>query len=328
MIAVAFEVPWWWPLLLLLPVAVWIGWRRAVRRRALQRRTFGGTEHRLLGVPTLVGARALLGVGFVVALAIALLRPVGGTESGEPAGPDVVFCLDVSWSMAAQDVPPARLRRAVAAIEATAAAAPGARFGLVAFAGEARLLVPLSKDLDAVTVMAGQLAPGAELRGGTDLGAAIGLAAVALQRGLAGAGSVVLLTDGEDFGDAGRDAAASARAAGLIVHCLGYGTATGSKIAVETEAGQQFLRDASGVEVISALDDTTLRAVAAAGGGDYAAGTDPNALTALYRDRLQPRAAAAVRGDADHIVGHRFQWPLLAALLLWMLRRLMPERSR
>lgn len=321
-----FAVPGWWPLLLLLPLVAAVGlWRQ--RRRAVRlREVLGEREPQLAGRPAHAALRAAAALFALACLALAWLRPVAGVEAGDAAGPDFVVALDVSWSMAAQDVPPSRLAAAVAELERLAPQARGARAGLVAFAGEARLLVPLTTDLTAVTGVAQRLAPGAELRGGTDLGAAIDAAAAALLRAGSRGGSVVVLTDGEDFGGAGRVAAENAAARGVAVHCLGFGTVTGSKIAVDDEGGQTFLRDVDGNEVVSQLEPATLAAMAAAGGGEYGSGAERGSLTALYAEGLVPRARELAVDEVDTALAHRFQWPLLAALLLWMLRLVIPER--
>ena len=328
MIALGFAVPPWWPVLVLVPLVGWALWRRQRACRRQGRRLLGRGAPEFAGRSGWRRLRLGLAIAFGALVTVSLLRPVGGLERGEPVGADVALCVDVSWSMAAQDLAPGRLQRAAAEIAALAERARGTRVALVVFAGEARLLVPLTTDVAAVAVMAAQLVPGAELRGGTDLGAAIDLASAALQRSGAGHGSIVLMTDGEDFGGAGRVAAGRARAAGQRVDCIGFGTATGSKIAVEADGGQGFLRDARGEEVISALDLGALRAVAAAGGGVYASAEAAGALAALHDGRLLPRARAAAGARGDRVLAQRYQWPLLAAVLLWMLRLVIRERAR
>ena len=322
--------PSFWPLLLFAPpVLFWLYWR-ARRQRLLRRQWLPRRDARSRAAAWSSRCAVLS----LLALLLALLRPVAGLEAALVRGPDVVFCLDVSWSMAAQDVAPSRFARALQSIAALAAEARDARFALVVFAGEAKLMVPLTGDVTAVALRAQHLAPGAELRGGTDLGAAIGVAAEALRAGGAGAGvgtgSIVLLTDGEDFAVTAERAAAKARETGFVVHCLGFGSEVGSKIVVETEAGQAFLRSASGDEIVTALDVTALRAVTEAGAGGYRDGGEPQALAQLYRREILPQAMQAQLA-AGQVAAHRYQWPLLAALLLWMLRLLMSgleERSR
>lgn len=325
--ALLFVLPWWWPAVFVVPAFAWWALRQDAQHAARSRQVFGRRETALLGARRFERTRQLCGGLAALLCTLALLCPIWGEGPGEPTGPDVVVCLDVSRSMRARDLEPDRLLAAQREVAALAAMAPGARLGLVAFAGTAQLAVPLTADLDSVAVLARTMDPSVVLRGGSDLGAAIDVASTALLRSRAVAGSIVVLTDGEDFSGSGRAAAERARERGLVVHCLGFGTAAGSKIVVDTPDGEVFLRDATGAEVVTALDLDSLALVAAAGGGTFAVAA-PDALVRLYAEALLPRAAsaAALLPDRDH--AHRFQWPLLLALLLWMLRSVMPLRMR
>lgn len=323
-----FALPAAWPALLLVPpVALWCAFAAARRRARAEALLPARRVDALLGPRRWVRSRRALGALAAVAATLALLRPVAGELPGEPLGADVVLCADVSRSMRARDVAPDRLGALGATVAAAADAAFGARFGLVAFAGEARLLAPLTADLAAVAMLATNLDPGLVPRAGSDLGAALRLAGQALGRAGRRGGAIVVLTDGEDFGGAGRAAAAELAAVGIEVHCLGFGTVEGSKIVVETETGQRYLQDGNGRDVVTALDPASLTEVAAAGGGTFAL-AGPDALATLYERHLRPRALAAAHDDALREQAHRFQWPLLVALLAWMLRTLLPERRR
>lgn len=317
-----------WPwLVLLLPLVGWVGvWveRRRQRRRAA---LWGRREAALLGSPVHHQGRLVCGVAALSFVGLALLQPVWGEAPGEPAGPEVVICLDVSRSMLARDVLPSRLVAAQREVETAAEHAFGARFGLVVFAGSAQLAVPLTADLGSVATIAAAMDPSVVARGGTDLGAAIEVATAALQRGGSRAGCIVVLTDGEDFAGLGRAAAARAAVAGFVVHCLGFGSVQGSKVVVDTPAGEVFLRDAGGQDVVSALDAPSLGRVAAAGGGRFTTAV-AGGLADLYATALLPRGLAAAIADPQREQAHRFQWPLLAALLAWMLRSVIPERRR
>jgi len=326
-IAATLLVPAWWPALLALPLLAWCVQRGERARAARRAQQFGRRQGALFGEPvhgTLRAGCAWLATALVV---LALLRPVWGEAPGEPAGPDVVVCLDVSRSMLARDVQPDRLAAAQREIAALAGGPGGGRLGLVGFAGNAWLVAPLSTDRASVAAIAATLDPTAARRGGTDPGAAIDAAAAALQRAGSVAGSIVVLTDGEDFAGRGAEAAQRARDAGLAVHCVGFGSESGSKIVVDSAAGETFLRDGAGREVISAVDRASLTALAAAGGGRFVA-EGRGALLALHETALRPRAVAAALADPRVEPAHRFQWPLLAALLVWMLRSVMPERRR
>lgn len=316
-----------WPLLALAPfgLCAWVRWRR--RTEQALRDELGPRHTWLAGVPvplrwrgTALGA-AWLGAG------LALLDPVWGEVPGEVAGADVVFCLDVSTSMLARDVVPDRLGAARAAIAALAEAAPGARFGLVVYAGSAELAAPLSADRHAVADLAATAALSSAGRGGSDPGAAIERAVQLLQRGKSRAGAVVVCSDGEDFVGNGAAAAARAQAAGAAVHALGCGRPIPCKVTVDTADGPQFLRDGAGQEVLTALVPDALAAVAAAGGGRVVPGT-AMALQELYERVVRPAALAARRADPDHVAAHRFGWPLSVAVLAWMLFLCLPERRR
>ncbi len=324
-----FLVPPWWPALLVLPAALWLGYVRSRAAAARARSLFGQREMALCGERVAVALRAACAAGAVLLATLALLQPVFGESDSEPVGPDVVLCVDVSRSMAARDTAPTRLGAVQQQIAELAGVATGTRLALVTFAGDARLVVPLTTDLDAVVVLARDLAAGASGRGGTNPGAAIEVGVRALQRGGgAGRGSLVLLTDGEDFVGSAQAAAAQALANGVPVHCIGFGQDGGSKIVVETETGETFLRDASGDEVVTRLLAESLAAVAMAGGGRFERDRGPATLSALHAAVLAPAARAAAAHDAGRPVAHRFQWPLFGALLLWMLRWCLSERRR
>lgn len=326
MSALVFLVPAWWPLLLTLPVALWCGLvlaRARARRRAAD---LGGRADALGGTTTNVRLRGACAFGAAMAATLALLQPVWGEGEGEPLGPDVVLCLDVSRSMAARDVVPSRLAAAQQEIQGLSGA--GTRLGLVAFAGEAHLMAPLSSDLPSVAEIARSMVAGTMGRGGTDLGAAIDASLAALQRAGTRSGAIVVLADGEDFAGTGPAAAARAAAAGVPVHCLGFGSEGGTKIVVEGDGGQTFLRDAVGADVVTRLERDQLAAMATAGGGRVLLAHDPGRLARLHDDVLLPAAVVAAVADPRRAPPHRFQWPLLAAVLLWMLRLAVPERRR
>jgi len=141
-------------------------------------------------------------------------------------------------------------------------------------------------------------------------------------------GEVLLLTDGEDFGVAGAEAAAAAAAAGDRVQCVGYGREGGSKIVVEQDGEQRYLVDENGQDVVTRLDVASLGAVAAAGRGALRRDGAPDALARMWRDELVPYAARRrlAAGEAD--VVPRYGWPLFVGLLLLMLRTCLPERRR
>jgi len=306
--------------LLALPLlALATRWLDAAAARR-QRRVLGARAAALtveVGAGPRLRRRMLWGGGLALGV-LALMQPRWGEgERVVQRGTDIVVCLDLSRSMLARDLAPSRLECAQREVAALAEHTRGDRLALVVFAGEARLYVPLTQDVESVATLVAQVHSIPPLRAGTDLGQAIDAAGRALTPG---GGTVVLLTDGEDHGGEGLRAARACAARGVTVHCVGFGSARGSKIAVGEAGHETWLRDRAGNDVVSALDPDGLRDLAAAGGGEFALAT-PRAgtLAALYERRIRAetrRALAQARLDARE---NRFQWPLALAVVCWLL---------
>ena len=324
----ALQVPGYWlALLLLAPVALLLGAVATRRANARTARLLGERGDELCGAPAFVRTRALAAALACACFVLALLRPVTPGRDAE-LQPDVVLCVDVSRSMQATDGAPTRFDAMVAQVEALLDTAVGSRFALVAFAGDAQLVAPLTADRAAVRWLLQELRPGAVVaRAGTDLSKPLQLAAQLLDSAHT-VGEVVLLSDGEEQQGDGAAVAQALRVAGHRVQSIGYGSEAGSKIVVTRGDEQSFLQDERGVDVITRLEAHGLRAIAAAGGGSYAHAGDEAQLAERWRDDWLPRAASRRMRADEHAVAQRFAWPLFAGLLLWMLRMCLPERRR
>ncbi|HLQ38819.1 MAG TPA: VWA domain-containing protein [Planctomycetota bacterium] len=328
-----FAWPSLWPILLAAPL-LWLLLAVTDRARARRLATVVGPRSAALAPGCQPQQRrlrrALTALGLLLAL-LAVLQPLlgAGARKFEQRGNDILVCLDVSRSMLARDLPPSRLLAARRELRALAERARGDRLGLLVFAGEARLSVPLTQDHDAFMAMVELADPLSVRRGGTDLGAALERALAALAGQDSDHQVVLLLSDGEDHEQRGRQIAERFRQQNIPVHCIGFGTPLGSKIAVAGSAGDEtFLRDRSGAEVVSAMDADGLRALAEATGGVFVdASAQAQPLLRLYEQRIVPMARRAFAARSMGERENRFQWPLLAALLLWMLE-LCCERRR
>ncbi|MHB8680227.1 MAG: VWA domain-containing protein [Rudaea sp.] len=176
-----------------------------------------------------------------------------------------VFALELSPSMSAQDLKPSRYERARFKLDDMLARSTGMQTALVAYAGDAFVVAPLTDDVRTVTNLVDALDPSVMPADGNDTGRAIDLGASLIrQAGLAG-GEIVVLADSANA-DAVM-AARRARAAGIRVSVLGVGTDQGAPVAL---AQGGFLKDSSGNIVLPKLDTAGLQALARAGGGDYA----------------------------------------------------------
>ncbi len=267
--------------------------------------------------------RAGLGFAAALLLAISFLGPVRGFAlvPVQQRRIDVVLALDTSRSMLVEDVAPNRLARAKAEIGALLDVMEGERFGLVAFAGSARAVTPLTRDLETSRFFLERLSPDDNRKGGTDLGGALRLALARFQDSDGANEAIVLVTDGEDLTGEGLAAAEEAAARGVRIHVLGMGTEGGGKI---PDGSGGFVVDpdaapsASGApaEVISTLAPVSLRRIAEETGGIYlAAKGRVLPLEELYRRAIAPMKGRDIVDGKERVPRDRYQWPLALAIL-------------
>jgi len=335
----AFGLEWlrpaWWPALLALPLVLLAClWVRQRRRAALAAACDARFAERLgAEVDARTPARrALLGGLAALGLALALLGPARGatTRTVELRGLDIVVCLDTSRSMLARDLRPDRLGRARREIEGLLEVLREDRVALLAFSGDARQVAPLTRDRQALRGLLASVDPLDNRVGGTNLGGAIE-SALQLFDGRSGAHeAIVLLTDGEDLEGRGAAAAEEARARGIRIYVVGLGSAEGSKIPLPIDEGTEgFLRDRGGQEVVSALQDESLRRIASLTEGAYLSTSEsPTPLEDLYRARLARLDGRASQGGVQRVPHDRYQVPLALGALALALELASSARAR
>lgn len=189
-----------------------------------------------------------------------------------------IVALELSPSMDAADLPPSRIAQARFAIDDLLSAAHDARVGLVAFAGDAYTVAPLTSDAATVRNLAQPLAPSLMPESGDRLAPALEEAAHLLQASRGEDRQVIVLTDGMTDPAQALIAAQKLHRQGIAVDIVGVGTSSG---APEPNGNGGFVRNASGQIVLSRLDTGLLQQVATAGGGRF---VPLSALPALVSD--------------------------------------------
>lgn len=289
-----------------------IVWLLGGRRRARERRAYG--------LPGLGSGRLVWSLLGLVFLGLAIAQPRWGLAGPPPPipGHDLVLAIDVSRSMAAEDCLPDRLGVAVEAARSLLKSlreTPGERVGLVLFAGRGVLRCPLTEYLGAVDEALQSLRPGQVAPGGTDLGAALDVAADAFgdrdqpQDGRA----IIVFSDGEAHEESWPDAVTRIMRLGIVVHTASIGDdVQGSPIPVGN--GQWLEHD--GERVVSRRSDAALKEIADETGGAFLPiGRSPAPdLGSLYRDRIAPTAKARRAARTTPERAQRYAWPLLAGL--------------
>jgi Ca-activated chloride channel family protein len=315
--------------LLCVPLALLVG-LVARRATAQARAALVHPRHAQRFLPTRAPRRqelriALACVG-VALLALTLLGPVRGhTVRDVPRkGLDLVVCVDTSKSMLVEDLRRSRLEEAQRQVRALLDHLIGDRVALIAFAGDARRVSPLTRDRKTFGWFLENLSPRENTVGGTDLGAALA-SALELFDGRSGSHeAIILITDGEDHGGEGLTVAEEAARRGIRVYVLGMGTEVGGKIPLP-EGGWQ--RDAAGAEVVSRLDGETLATIAEATGGAYlTAEGSVLALERLYREGISRLEGRTFSEGKERIPHDRYQWFLFLAVLAMLMETALPDR--
>lgn len=264
------------------------------------------------GVPATGLVRMLLWCAAAAMIVLALARPQWGELPSEERvrTRDLVLALDVSDSMLAADLQPSRLARSIESAQRLLPLLEGNRVGVVVFAGEAYPLVPLTKDLDAVSVFLSGIYPGMVAKPGSDLERAVAASLELLPPDGEGR-VVVLVTDGENL-QGNVDAAIKAiRDAGVGVLTVVAGTERGGPIPVPGPDGAiHHKRDSNGQPVITRAHPEVLSSIADAVDGDSVRLDDRDVVHRLASivEKLRTREE-----EANRIVKREDRFPLFLA---------------
>jgi Ca-activated chloride channel homolog len=321
---VRFSDPYWLLAGLLTGIALVGAWRwhDAWQRSALAAFVASHLRLKLTGSVSRFGRLMQRGL-FLVSM-LCLFAALAGPELGyhweliSRRGNEVVFAIDTSRSMLTPDVTPNRLTRAKLAIDDMARQLDGDGIGIVAFAGRAFAVCPLTLDygafhqsLDAIDVRTIPL-------GGTNIPNAIAAARATFRRRASGDRILILVTDGENLeGDALAAAKAAATQDGLKIYTVGIGTAAGELIPLPPDLGGGFVKDETGAPVKSHLDESGLKAIASATGGTYVRlEGEGETFDAFLRTVFGAVSKHDLIYRQQKVYTQRYQWPLTASLVM------------
>lgn len=322
-----FETPYYWQLLwlvLLLAILLIVGY--AATRRAIRQFAAAPMLKRLVPAvsPAKRQLKILLTIATLILLVISLTDPRWGSiwVKRQQRGIDVVFALDVSRSMLADDATPNRLARARQMIDDMLQAMGGDRVALVTYAGDSRLRVPLTSNFSDIRMALEEVGPHEISRGGSKLGDAIRTAEEAFVDDTKGHKAIVIITDGEDHESFPVKAAQKAyNDLGIRIYTLGLGDANqGSTIPIRLASGNTDVVRHHGEPVVTRMHEDILKQTALAGNGAYIpAGTRQVDTANFYRryiNQLETREFDTAR--VEHLIP-RYQYFAGAALLLLLI---------
>jgi len=257
----------------------------------------------------------------ILLLIIALADPQIGsrTEDVKRTGAELMILLDVSNSMMAEDLAPNRLENAKRAISQLIDNLNGNdRLGLIVFAGQAYVQMPLTTDYSAAKLFLNNINTSMVPTQGTAIGAAIDMGMKSLDFKDATGKAMIIFTDGENHEDDAVNAAKIAHGKDVMINVIGIGSQEGARIPIYGPNGRQigFHIDEAGKEVISKMDENACKEIAIAGGGVYTRATNANTGLDVIMNQIGKVKRKVYGSKMFKDFEDRFQIFLISAFLL------------
>lgn len=322
-----FEDPAYLYLLILVPVLVLLGLLNFHKRKKNLEK-FGSIsllEKLMPDVSTLRRRIKFVLMLSVLSLIIVILaRPQMGTKISQEKrrGIEVIIALDISNSMRATDVNPSRLEKSKMLIENMVDNFTEDKIGLVVFAGDAFVQLPITSDYVSAKMFLQNIDPSLIASQGTDLAAALRISSKSFTQQDNVGRAIIVITDGEDHEGGALEEAKQARKKGMHVFVLGVGSSKGSLI---PDGNGGYIKDNTGQEVMSALNEDMCRQVAEAGGGAYIHVDNSN----FAQKKLNDELTKLQKGDISSVVyseyDEQFQAVAILALVLLVIETLVYE---
>lgn len=260
----------------------------------------------------------------------ALAAPQWGEryENIDIHGLELVFLMDTSNSMLAEDMRPNRLEVAKHLIMNVVDALQSDYVSLINFAGVAYVQCPLTLDYDAFKLMADASTISPSEEQGTDLGRAFRVALKTLAASKSKTKLMILITDGEDQEGKWQEYIPQVKDQGVVVFTVGVGAREGAPIPIKNEAGEVtgWKKDKKGNIVKTRLDETTLHEIASRLGGQYFRVTDAGSI-GKFVDKLKQFERQYLSKKVKLMKIHRFHYPLIIGIILLIIELLLSERK-
>ncbi len=322
-----------WAIPLLTGVLIY-AWQK--RKRAMEVFIDAGLIGRIPNTvnPSKRMAKAVLLLLAVLMIVLSTTRPAWNPkpETIERRGRDVVFLLDVSKSMLAEDLVPNRLDRAKLAIRDCVDRLQGDRVALVAFAGTAAIKCPLTQDYGFFQMMLHDISTDSISRGGTMMGDAIRtVTAEVFDDQAKQYKDIILITDGEDHDSFPVEAARKAGDRGIRLIAIGLGDENeGKRIPITGENGQKTFLKYKGQEIWSKLDADTLRKMvnATPGGKYFNVATGTIDLGDVYMQLIAGAEKKALKSETLKRYEEKFQIFLGIAFVLLSVEMITSEQKK
>ena len=324
-----FEDPLYFWLLLLIPILAFVRFASLLSKKR-QLRKFGDPELLKQLMPDVSRYRPEVKFWLLQAalalLIVMLARPQMGTKisNEKRQGIETLIALDISNSMLAQDVAPSRLDKSKMLVENLVDHFTNDKIGLVVFAGDAYVQLPITSDYVSAKMFLQNTDPSLIATQGTDIAEAIRLSMNSFTQDKKVGKAIILITDGEDHQGGAEEAAKDAKSKGIKVFILGIGSTKGAPIPL---GNGDYLKDRQGQTVMTAVNEDMCKRVAAAGSGTYIHVDN----TGDAEKTLDSEIAKMQKGELNSVVyseyDEQFQAFAILALLLLIAEIIVLDRK-
>jgi Ca-activated chloride channel family protein len=266
----------------------------------------------------------------LTALILGLVNPKIGTkmETVKREGIDIVFAMDVSKSMLAEDVAPSRLEKSKQIVSQIINQLGSDRIGIVAYAGSAFPVLPITTDYGVAKMFLQSMNTGIVSSQGTSLDEAIKLSSTYFDDKSKTSKLLILISDGEDHSEGAEEAAEEANKLGMKIITIGVGTEKGSTIPLRRNGiVESFQRDNNNEVVVTKLNQESLTTIAKATKGGYVNGNNTKEVLEYVKNALNNIQKTEFEATQMADFQSQFQWFLGFAFALLFLDIFFLERK-
>ena len=326
------EQPVFFPLLAIIPMAwllyfTYLWWQKKTQQKFADVALFGDlAPEKSIFKSMLKMIFWSLGLFFLI---MGLVNPKIGTslKTVQRSGVDVVFALDVSRSMLAEDVAPNRLEKAKLIISSIIDKLGGDRVGIIIYAGSAYPLLPITTDHSAAKMFLETAHPDMVSSQGTAIGEAVKLAQKFYDADEETNRYLIILSDGEDHEEETKSMIKDAVDSSIKTFTIGIGTSMGGPIPIQKVGGLKYKKDQEGNMVITQLNDVILKEIAKAGKGAYVDGNKSKDAVAFIEKTLNQADKKDFEAKEFADYKDQFQWFIGLGLLFFVLELLLLEKK-
>lgn len=316
-------------LLFVIPVLVTVFWltRRSWKKRMEKFGDLPLVKRLMVGYSTDRPWWKFMAEMMAIALLIfALANPQFGSRLKEvkKQGVEVMIALDVSKSMTARDIKPDRLNKAKRSIELFMNKLDGDLVGMVVFAGESYIQIPMTDDYASAKMYLKSIDTDLVPVQGTNLSDAIKMSANAFSQDPEASKIIILISDGENHEEDAVQAAQEAHNEGIVIYSVGMGTREGAPIPA---IGGGFHKDKDGNVVISKLNESVLAKIAEAAEGKYVLAGKTGSGLDLILDEMAKFDQTEREVETFSEFDDQYQYPLMLAVILLIVELLIPYRK-